>query len=373
MFKDESPFGGMERFLLEPQQDHQEQQHPPFPTPTDFPHPLPAHRDAHLHDPLSLSMSLSLPSSPCIPPVPSRDPSPPLPRPSVSNIASLGARQQQQDTSSEVGGGNSRKRSREEQQEGTTTTQRDQQRPSPSASARESSRDLGHAVSVYPKVAEDRATEELGHLSPGPVRVLRIVVHVPNMITHQDYPDSAFQDPIVAQMAELIYETDEGRVSRDMRRHSLYKWNLMQGELLRCRLDLTNLIPGFAALGRHFIYVFYGVDSYGPVFSLNGILAAMGYRTGGSVDQVLRALLEDLPLELKNRVVPVTIKKKSKTTKEFMADLYTAKFVLQAFGIKHKKQRSGNRVLSLICEALSQSDIASRLSFRLLHAPAFEL
>lgn len=202
-----------------------------------------------------------------------------------------------------------------------------------------------------------------------------------NVRTSRDYLEIAFQDDTVAQIHELIYETDEGRVCRDLRRQTLYKYGLMQGELLRAKLDLTDVVPGFAALGEHCIYMFYGVDSYGPVFSIHGVLGALGYRSGGSTDQAVRALVEGLPLELKNRVVPVYTNK-AHTSREMFADLFTMRAVLLAFGIS-KQQRagkggvrpsssSGNRVMGLICEALSKREVTVKLTMRLLMAPVFE-
>lgn len=156
---------------------------------------------------------------------------------------------------------------------------------------------------------------------------------------------------------ELFYEADRNyadqgpRVARDLRRQSHYdssdpEWT-RGGQFLHAHVDMNGIIPGFEGLGVHKILVYIpddGVDRYGPVFSLDGLLKILGYRVGGSATICLSSMFnaDYLPLEIRLRTVTLTTNQlRTQRFRERFLDIHALKDFLVAFG--YKQQISGAR------------------------------
>lgn len=200
-----------------------------------------------------------------------------------------------------------------------------------------------------------------------PSRVLRRYYDVGHSVMMMNYTELSMKSPEVLDLQEDIYLGDSTRVVRDLARQSRFRRGNVSGDLVEAVVDLNNVVPGFDDLGTHGIPVYMTHDAYGPLYSLNRIMIAFGYRSGGSADQVVRIAVDAMPTEVRLRVVPVNMKitRTGIKSKEYMTDVHALKSFLIGFGCL---ERQPNGVCAQIKKALVDERVSTDVCKRFLYS-----
>lgn len=203
------------------------------------------------------------------------------------------------------------------------------------------------------------------------------------VIMSQDYWGVVYRDPGAFRSVEMWYAGQSHRLSRDLQRQIRYEVEdqnmLRDTEFFMAHLDLEGTVEGLSTMGKHKLWVFMPddrVDRYGPLFSLQGVLRALGIRAGGSSNVCLTNVLSRsyCPTEIRHRTINLTppgATQSQKSKKECFLDLHALKCFLVAFG---HKQLLGSYTSeeAKARSVLSDERIAASLVHCLLHAPLCE-
>lgn len=243
----------------------------------------------------------------------------------------------------------------------------------------------GNAFVVRPDREDPYEAQRCGNVK----RVIYLIVIEDCAKMSTEYHGTIFTSRHHFNETDKLYVDQQERVARDIRRQTHYNtedpaW-LSGGQFLYAHVDFNDVIPGFQALGIHKVQVYMPndrLDNYGPLFSLNGILMALGYRAGGSSAVCLSAMLRSdcLPTEIRMRLITLTTNQlRSQRFREFFLDIQALKYFLVAFGYKHQtaggkasnggKELSSNSVAARIRLQLCSEFVATDVSLRLLSAP----
>jgi len=200
------------------------------------------------------------------------------------------------------------------------------------------------------------------------------------IVMSMDYWGVVYTDPSVFRTGELHYAQQPQRISRDIQRKIRYEVGdpliFGNGEFLSCHLDLGGLYPGFPELGKHKIWCYMpddSVDRYGPLFSVNGVLRAIGMRAGGTISAAVASVFTSghSPSELRGRSIFLVTPDSNKANKECFLDLHAFKCFMVAFGFKQMLSSKANDETKFR-SMFSDEDVSRVLVARILHAPLCE-
>ena len=240
----------------------------------------------------------------------------------------------------------------------------------------------GESFRVLPKGVDPFEAQSAG-------RVVRTVYRLAErecMAMSRDYYGTVYMNKELFQQADRAYADDVMRCGRDLRRQAHYNsedpdW-LRGGQFLAAHVDMSGVIPGFEDLGKHKILVYLpddGIDRYGPLYSLDGVLKMLGYRSGGSAAVCLNSMFtscDSLPLEIRLRTVTLTTQQlKSQKFKERFLDIHALKSFLVAFGYKQQvsSNKTSNSNAAGIRLQFCSELVTIEMSVRILNAPLTDL
>jgi hypothetical protein len=207
-------------------------------------------------------------------------------------------------------------------------------------------------------------------------RIISVRYDIDAVVMSQDYSGDVLQNHDSFAAVEMFYAGEPCKIARDVSRQIYYRAehpaHVNDGTFYVLHVDLDDVMTH--QFGRHKLWCYVpndAVDRYGPLFSINGIMRALGMRAGGTLTACVGAVLSapHCPSEVRNRVVrlqPPALSLNSGRGETF-CDVHTLKCFLVCFGHKQATVDKDNELKSVYA-SLASNAVSSAVTNRVINS-----